>query len=174
MPCNCRRCDCADRKACYLVESRLKALACIFDHVADDMIGKDSSVFVSLTAIEGQYCGQVGSNSAGSFVNAFVMGDTFDGGPASAISILGDLSGLVPLNFLPKADEKLEADSDWLLTTLCMPTTVGNTPCLKCVAINGSAKTICDVTSISADLANYAAIAQNLRYAAALYGCQNS
>lgn len=161
MPCNCRKCDCSDRKACYKIETRLKSLACIFDKVAEGVISQtDAAVFGAFTEDDSPICD-------GNTLNALfsLYPDT-----GSNVLLYSDISAYPPVSFLPESD--ITEDDNLLEAPYCIPLPRG--ACQTCNAYLVKVKPICEINSVadSANLENYAFLAQNLRYIASIFGCQ--
>jgi len=165
MPCNCRKCDCSDRKNCYVIEARLNAMACVFDAVAGGLIGSsDTTAFVGFQSVNNIVC-QGGISS---------LAETYVLTSATSTSIFSTINNTAPLNFLPTTGS-LSAGALFLSGVACIPTQNG--ACLTCGSHQAKIATICSMQSSGAvtenDLSAFAALAQNLRYAAGILGCQN-
>ncbi len=175
MPCNCKNCDCKDRRYCYLIENRLNALACIFDAVANGIIATDQEVFAASGAnpgfqpIASDVC-QFKVGTASPFSEYFLIPG--NGATADFIGLFDDLTTYSPADFVPPSSEiVVSVDATWIQSAaICIPLATSG-PCVKCTPFVTVASAICDLTSDTTDLSNYAAIAQNLRYVANLYGC---
>lgn len=104
--------------------------------------------------------------------------DTFAPG---VVSLFSNDKKLTPANFIPTSD--VSNGQNFLSAVLCIPSVnPQNVYCLKCLPVPICVPAICTVGGFSTptapsiafnDLENYAAIAQNLRYAATILGCQN-
>jgi hypothetical protein len=154
MTCNCLKCDCAEKNVKYLIKARLQGLACIFEKVASGEIDyNQSGAFAAFTEPTKSICG-------------VELGNTFnlyrETTGTSARSLFGDLTAEVPSDFLKSGGAELIADA-FVAYPLCLQKFDG-TPCLKCGSINSNVPEICATTSVIADLTNYAAFAENLKY----------
>ena len=158
MPCNCRKCDCQDRLLCHVIESRLKSLACVFDHVANGSLAATDLAFTNFTAVANPICPKAST----SLSTLFTLIEP-------TISLFNDITGEAASNCIPSAN--IATNAAWINTAVCIPTLNG--ACYACSSVAGTNVTLCDITTDSADATNYAAIAQNLRYIASVYGCQN-
>lgn len=160
MPCNCTNCDCQDSTTCYLIQARLNGLACIFDLVANNPnLAGAGGVFSGYTAQSIFVCDDL------QLSNAFTL--TSITSTSNVAGLFVDITGVSPSDFIPSVD--VLTSVVWVNAGICIPTAVG--ACMACSSMAIGVNPLCEITTESADLANYAAIAQNLRYIAQLYGC---
>jgi hypothetical protein len=196
MPCNCRECDCQDKRFCFLIENRLNTLACIFDKVADgylqpdngygDQIGSNAFTEILSNFLQPFYnydialypackyrkvtdVSEFGINEAALFDYYKISGN--DGLGSAEISMFEDLTGFLPSNFIPSGEVTNIGDK-FLNGVSCIPFPSANGACYTCKPLPLPVKAICAISSDVSDLSNYSAIAQNLRYAATLFGCE--
>jgi len=164
MPCNCRKCDCIDRKICYIVEARLNAMACVFDAVAGGLIGStDPTAFSGFNVLNDILCQDyplwLAYELGGNFRTYFIFDNIEIGYPPSL--------------FLPAVS--INSGEFFLKGGGCLPIQVN--ACLACNSRLVSISTICsiqsDVSVTQNDLSAFASMAQNFRYAASVFGCQN-
>jgi len=201
MPCNCKKCDCQDARLCYLVTSRLTALACIFDKVADNVISStDTSIFDNFYDV-----GPISTCTYGQTITPIVpttsliapytltgpmldelakkqekINFSFILHPSFALNelfIIHSAKGNIPLFGSLKGLEPASFISQHpvnqsITIGICFPSISPTDPsCLTCTAITTAIPYLCSISTDPNDLSNYAALAQNLRYIIALVGC---
>lgn len=179
MGCSCKQCDCQDKRYCYLIETRLRALACVFDKVGDgtfpiSAIGEDNPLRnfdeVLYTVCKFKKLDKINPkdpSSADLLLNFYTVPGTMEDDKAY---VFANLETSYPLDFIPSGSVVQPGDN-WLDAVVCIPLSEETSPCLRCNPIPIKVKAICGVNSDVNDLSNYSAIAQNFRYALDVLGC---
>jgi hypothetical protein len=100
--------------------------------------------------------------------------------PVGTVSLFSNDQKLTPTNFIPQ--NSVANGQNFLSAVLCLPSVnPQNIYCLTCLPVPICVPAVCAVGGYSAqqspsvafnNLENYSAIAQNLRYAASILGCQ--
>lgn len=166
MSCNCRKCNCQDRKLCFIIENRLKAIACILDKVSEKILDNNNSqIFSNFDAKNDPIC----PNDDEKLSDYFVLNKNGENN-GQFVSLFADhLSSLPASALLP--DKSVHIGNDWISTVICIPAPIG--ACVTCKKLKGCNVAICSINSNTCDYSNYSAIAQNLRYIASVYGYQH-
>ncbi len=180
MPCNCRQCDCSDRSLCYLIQSRLKSLACVIDKAVDGTLSAyDQLALLAFTDMKINGCGLTVTLSGG-VDGGRTMGDSSKGfllkGNDGDINIFGSLAGLTLMDFVPQINPAGKpAPSGLAVFFVCIPMPDASGFCMQCTAVPTAPELICSLDipqETPADTIKYlAALAQNFRYWADVYGC---